>query len=50
MPTSSEALIFAIDIPQAFDFCLVAILNSPFEQKVGALDLLDEVVSLRHCH
>ncbi len=36
--------------PQAFGFRLVAMLNSPFEQQVGALDLLDEVVSLWHCH
>ena len=25
-------------------------LNRPFEQQIGALDLLDEIVFLRHCH
>ena len=29
---------------------LVAMLNRPFKEKVGSLDLLDEIVSLRHCH
>ena len=37
-------------LPQASGFRLVAMLNRPFKEKVGSLDLLDEIVSLRHCH
>ena len=37
-------------LPQAFGFRLVTMLNCPFKEQVGSLDLLDEIVSLRHCH
>ena len=41
---------FAEFLPQLFGFCHITVPNRPFKQKVGALDLLNEVVSLRHCY
>lgn len=37
-------------LPQVFGFGLVAMLYRPFKEQVGPLDLLDEIVPLRHCY